>query len=174
MMGGMDEGVRVDRAGPPAVRLHLHRGIGWGFYGTAAALMLLVGLFVPPGYLRDGRWWMAGLTAAAALALALFFAILTYAMVVPELTATAAGISGRMPRAGAVEVAWEGVTIDVDEDALPGTIRLDLGEESVSVNPRAWVGFEPFVGLVCGTPRAAARMTPAARHAVARPGPSGQ
>jgi hypothetical protein len=168
MMCGMDQSGHSDGAGPAAVRLHLHRGVGWGLYGTATAVMLPVGVLLTALYLRAGRWWMAGLCAVVGLGLTLFLAGLTFAMVRPALTVTAGGIGGRTPRGSTVEAHWDEVTIDVDEDAFPGTIRLDIGEESMSLHERAWIGFMDFVGLVSSTPHAAARMTPAAREEVVR------
>jgi hypothetical protein len=66
-----------------------------------------------------------------------------------------------MPRGNTVDAGWDEVTIDVDDDR-PGTIRLEVGGESVSINGRAWSGVRDFVILVAGTPHAADRLTPAA------------
>jgi hypothetical protein len=111
---------------------------------------------------------MGVVVAVVGLALTGFLAVVTHALVVPALTATAAGVSGRMPRGNMVDVGWDQVTIDVDEGVSPGTVRLDVGEESVSVSARSWVGFGRFLHLVAGTPDAAARLTPAAQREVNR------
>jgi hypothetical protein len=45
---------------------------------------------------------------------------------------------------------------------------LEIGEESVSVSGRSWVGFRELIVLVRSTPHAAAQLTPAARSEVSR------
>jgi hypothetical protein len=157
---------RAGDADPAAVRLHPHRGIGWGVYGVAAVAVL--SWPAPRAYLSSGRIVMGVVVAVVGLALTGFLAVVTHALVVPALTATAAGVSGRMPRGNTVDVGWDQVTIDVDEGVSPGTVRLDVGEESVSVSARSWVGFGRFLHLVAGTPDAAARLTPAAQREVNR------
>jgi hypothetical protein len=111
---------------------------------------------------------MASVLAVAGLSLTAFLAFLTYAMVMPSLTAGMAGVSGRVSWRGRFDASWNEVTIDVDDRAEPGAIRLDIGKESVSVSARSWVGFREFIILVGSTPHAAARLTPAARHEVTR------
>ena len=87
---------------------------------------------------------------------------------VPDLTATAAGISGRMPRGNRVDAGWDDIAVDVDDTRAPGTFTLTVGDASVSVSGRSWVGVEPFLLLVGGTPAALARLTPAALQEVIR------
>lgn len=159
---------RAGDADPAAVQLHPHRGIGWGIYGAATVLVFVLVMTGTVANLLDGRILQAVAVAVAGLAVTGFLAVATHALVVPALTATAAGVSGRMPRGHTVDVGWDEVTIDVDEDVPPGTVRLDVGAESVSVSARSWVGFGRFVRLVAGTPEAAARLTPAAQREVNR------
>ena len=97
-----------------------------------------------------------------------FLGLITDAMVRPGLTVTATGIGGRMPRGRPIRVGWEDVTIDADPDAAPATLRLDIGEASVSISARAWQGFTDFVLLVYHTPRASTRLTPGGRREVLR------
>ncbi|MEP6648987.1 MAG: hypothetical protein ABJA74_03625 [Lapillicoccus sp.] len=108
------------------------------------------------------------MTAVVVLVITAFLGIVTHALVWPALTVSASGVSGQMALGRPVDIAWEDVTIDVDDDAAPGTLRLDVGAESVSVSSRSWVGFGDFVWLVCVTPAAAVRLTPAARREVVR------
>lgn len=157
-----------DGAESAPVRLHLNRGIGWGLYGTLTAVVFVLVLAGTVTNLSAGRIWSAAVIAVVGLALTAFLAVLTHAMVVPLLTATAAGVSGRTPRNGRVDVGWDEVAIDVDDEAQPGAIRLVIGDESVSINAGSWVGFREFVVLVASTPSAVARLTPAARREVIR------
>lgn len=168
MMGSMDGGTRLGGPEPTAVRLHLNRAIGWGLYGTLTAATFVIGMLGTATNLRSGRLWIAGLIAIAALAVSGFLAVVTHALVWPELIATAVGIAGRMPRGGTIEAGWSEVTIDVDTDAGPGTLRLDIHAESVSVSAQTWIGFDGFVRLLGNTPQAAARLTPAALREVTR------
>lgn len=146
---------------PPAVRLHLHRGIGWGVYGSVTAFVFVSVLVGTVAYLLGGRYAMAAVTAVVGLALTGFLAVVTHALVTPALTADAAGIRGRLPRGTRVTATWDEVTVDVDDDR-PGRIRLQIGPESVAVDARSWIGVREFVVLVAGTPRALDRLTPAA------------
>ena len=164
-MAGRDRSRRADTARPvttpPEVRLHLHRGIGWGLYGAATVLVFVLVLIGTTSYALGGRFVMAGVTAVVGLAVTGFLAVVTHAMVTPALTVTAAGVRGRMPRGNAVDAGWDQVTIDVDGERV-GAIRLDVADESVSLNPRAWSGVRDFVILVAQTRPAADRLTPAA------------
>jgi hypothetical protein len=153
---------------PNAVQLHLHRGIGWGIYGTATTVVLLIVLAGAATNLSSGRLLIAGVIVVAGLSLTAFLGFLTYSMVIPALTASAAGVSGRLSWRGRVDADWNAIIIDVDDETPPSTIRLDIGEESVSVSGRSWVGFEEFIILLGSTPHAAARLTPAARREVSR------
>jgi hypothetical protein len=165
-VAGRDRSRRADAARPvttpPAVRLHLHRGIGWGVYGAATLFVFVLVLIGATSYLLSGRFVMAAVTAVVGLALTAFLAVVTHAMITPSLTVTADGIRGRMPRGNTVDARWDEVTIDVDDDVPPGTIRLGVADESVSINARAWSGVRDFVILVARTPHAADRLTPAA------------
>lgn len=152
---------RAGGAEPAAVRLHLHRGIGWGVYGTATVFVLVLVLIGTTSYVLGGRFLMAGVTAVVGLALTGFLAVVTHAMVTPSLTVTTRGVRGRMPRGNTVDAGWDEITIDVDEERH-GVVRLDVGGESVSINARAWSGVRDFVLLVAQTPHAADRLTPAA------------
>ncbi len=153
---------------PNAVQLHLHRGVGWGLYGTATAVVLALVLAGVAANLSSGELVIACVIGVVGLALTAFLAFLTYSIVTPLLIATEDGIRGRLSRRGTVDAYWDEVTIDVDDNALPGTIRLDIGEESVSVSGRSWVGFGEFVLLVASTPQAAVRLTQPARDELSR------
>ena len=153
---------------PAAVHLHLHRGIGWGLYGTATVVVSVLVLLGAVANLQSARFVMAAVVAVVGLTVAAFLALMTHSMVVPALTVSAAGVDGRMPWSGRVDAAWHEVVLDVDDKAGPGAIRLGIGTESVSVNARSWVGFREFVLLVASTPDAVDRMTPAAVQEVIR------
>jgi len=164
----MWEDTRRGAIEPNAVQLHLHRGVGWGLYGTATAVVLALVLAGVAANLSSGELVIACVIGVVGLALTAFLAFLTYSIVTPLLIATEDGIRGRLSRRGRVDAYWDEVTIDVDDNALPGTIRLDIGEESVSVSGRSWVGFGGFVLLVASTPKAAARLTQPARDELSR------
>lgn len=149
------------------VQLHLHRGIGFGIYGTATVAVFVLVVLGTVDDAADGRYLMAAVIALAGLALTAFLAVVTHAMVWPALTVDTAGVRGRMPRGRRVDAAWDAVGLDVD-DTAPGRIRLDVGGESVEVTSRSWVGFRDFVVLLGTTPQAAARLSPAARREVFR------
>jgi hypothetical protein len=157
-----------DGTEPEAVRLHLHRGIGWGLYGTATTVLLVIVLAGAASNLSSGRLVTGAVIAVVGLSLTAFLGLLTYSIVVPSLTMNAARVSGRLSWRGRIDVDWNEITIDVDDEAPPGTFRLKIGEESVSVSGRSWVGFKEFIVLVASTPRAAAQLTPAARREVRR------
>jgi hypothetical protein len=118
--------------------------------------------------LSSGRLVMAGVIAVFGLPLSAFLALLTYSIVVPSLTVSPTRVSGRLSWRGRVDADWNEITIDVVDEAPPGTLRMEIGKESVSVSGRSWVGFREFVVLVASTPQAAARLTPAARTEVMR------
>jgi hypothetical protein len=164
----MWEDTRRGAIEPNAVQLHLHRGVGWGLYGTATAVVLALVLAGVAANLSSGELVIACVIGVVGLALTAFLAFLTYSIVTPLLIATEDGIRGRLSRRGRVDAYWDEVTIDVDDNALPGTIRLDIGEESVSVSGRSWVGFGEFVLLVASTPQAAVRLTQPARDELSR------
>ena len=164
----MHPDTRDDGTEPEAVQLHLHRGIGWGVYGTATTVVLVLVLAGAASNLSSGRLVMGAVIAVVGLTLSAFLALLTYSIVVPSLTVNAARVSGRLSWRGRIDVDWNEITIDVDDEAPPGTLRLKIGEESVSVSGLSWVGFREFIVLVASTPRAAARLTPAARTEVRR------
>ena len=156
-----------DRA-TPAVHLHLHRGVGWGFYGTATVLVLVLVLAGIGFNLANGRYLSALAITVGGLAMTGFLGVLTYAMVMPSLTLTPSGVRGRMPHGSRVDVGWDAVTVDVEEEARPGELRIAIGDESATVSARQWIGFAEFVVLLSSTPAAAARLTPAARHEAVR------
>lgn len=153
---------------PAAVHLHLHRGIGWGLYGTATVFVSVIVLLGTVSNLQSGRFVTAAALAVVGSAVAAFLALMTHSMVTPALTVSAAGVDGRIPWGGRVDATWNEVVLDVDEKVGPGAIRLGVGTESVSVNARSWVGFPDFVLLVASTPDAVDRMTPAAVQEVIR------
>jgi hypothetical protein len=165
---GADRTERTASAEPAAVRLHLHRGIGWGLYGTVTVVVFVFVLFGTVANLREGGYVTAAVVAVLGLGLTAFLAMVTRTMVLPALTVSAAGVSGRTPQGRTVDVGWDEVTIDVDDEALAGTMRLDIDDETVTVNSRSWIGFRDFVILVASTSPAAARLTPAARDEVLR------
>ena len=165
---GMYPDARAGGTEPDAVQLHLHRGIGWGIYGTATTVVLVLVLAGAVSNLSSGRLVTGAVIAIVGLPLSAFLALLTYSIVVPSLTVNAARVSGRLSWRGRIDVDWNEITIDLDDEAPPGTLRLSLGEESVSVSGRSWVGFREFIILVASTPQAAVRLTPAARTEVRR------
>jgi hypothetical protein len=158
---------------PAAVQLHLNRRIGWGLYGTVTAVVFVLVVVGTVFNVQNGRFWIAAVLALVGLAMTAFLVVVTRAMVVPGLTVTASGISGRLAQGGPIDAPWDAVTIDADEedrteDPAHSSIRLTAGERSVSINPRSWVGFTDFVVLVVGTPAARSRMTPAAKLELVR------
>lgn len=157
----------VDSTPPVLVRLHLHRGIG-AIYGVVAAAVLTLTLLSVVEYASSGGVWMAVVTVVVGLALTTFLAVLTLALVLPELNASATGITGRTAWGKTVDVTWRGVTVDVDDEDPPGTLRLDMGGQPMSIDGRSWVGFRDFVILMGCAPYAASQLTPAARSEVAR------
>lgn len=159
---------RDPRAASDAVRLHLHRGIGWGVYGTVTVAVFGLVVAGAVSYVLSGRFLMAAVVTVVGLAMTGFLALVTHAMVVPALTVGATGVRGRMPRGTTVDAGWDDVTVDVDDRAGTGALMLRVGDGSVSVNARSWIGFRELVVLLGTTPAAAARLTPAARHEVAR------
>ena len=167
----MTRKTRETRAGgvePDTVRLHLHRGIGWGLYGTATVAVFALVLAGTVAALQSGKIITAAVLAVVGLALTAFLAVVTHAMVAPALTVRATGVSGRLPRGKPIDVRWDDVLVDVDDTAGPGALRLSLGDHSVSVSARSWIGFRELVVLLASTPEATARLTPAARREVAR------
>lgn len=164
----MHDDARGGRAEPNRVQLHLHRGVGWGLYGTATAIVLVLVLAGIASNLSSGSIVIAGVLALAGLPFTAFLGFLTYSMVVPLLIIDGQGISGRLSLAAQVNADWNEISIDVDDEAPPGTIRLHIGEQSVSVSGRSWIGFKEFIVLVASTPRAAAQLTSAARRELSR------
>jgi hypothetical protein len=96
-----------------------------------------------------------GVIAVFGLPLSASLALLTYSMVVHSLTVSPTRVSGRLSWRGRVDADWNEITIDVVDEAPPGTLRMEIGKESVSVSGRSWVGFREFSVLVAGTPHAA-------------------
>ena len=81
-----DAGASTD---PAVVHLHLHRGIGWGLYGTATAVVFVFVLLGVVANLQSGRLVMAAVLAVVGLAMTGFLALMTHSMVVPTLTVSA-------------------------------------------------------------------------------------
>jgi hypothetical protein len=150
------------------VPLHLHRGLGLVLYGTGTLAVVVLGTVSTVWNATSGRIIATVVTALGSLAVAAFLATVTHAMLWPNLTVTESGIRGRVSVARAVDLAWEDVTIDVDVDDPPGTLRLQLGTDTFTLSTRSWVGFEEFVLLVSASWTASERLTPAARREIAR------
>ena len=150
------------------VRLHLHRGWGWGLYGSLTVVVVVVAVLTVRRYLIEGDLALAGVATVGGLAAGGLLGVLTYSIVWPELTASARGIRGRLCGGQTIDADWDAITIDVDDDAEPGTLRLDLAPEPVSISRRSWIGFDRFVVLVDSSADAASRLTPEARRAVLR------
>lgn len=151
-----------------AVHLHLHRGVGWGFYGVGTVVVFVLVVLGIWFNLVHGRYLSALAIAVVGLATAAFLGVATHAMVTPALTVTPAGVRGRMPRGATVDAGWPAVTVDVEDEPRPGELRLNVGDESVTMSARQWIGFPEFVVLLAAVPAAAARLTPAARDEVIR------
>jgi hypothetical protein len=150
-----------------AVEMHLNRGIGI-VYGAVTAVVLLLVLGGGWLYLSSGRILMAVVAAAVGLALVGFLTAVTAAMLLPALIVDRTGVRGRTARGSRVAAGWGDITLDVDDDAAPGTIRMNLDGASLSLSGRSWRGFRDFVILVAGTPAAASRLTQPAREEVLR------
>jgi hypothetical protein len=155
------------------VRLHLNRRMGWGFYGTVTVAVLVLVVVGAVAAAQSGRLWMAAVLVVVGLPLTAFLGVVTAAMVLPELNLSAAGVSGRTARGKAFDAPWSEVTIDaVEDDRVEEsghcTIRMTVGDESVSINNDAWVGFMEFIPMVVGTPAARSRLTPAAKLELVR------
>lgn len=150
------------------MRLHLHRGYGWGLYGTLTAVVGVVALLATARYVSAGEFIFAGVMALGGVVVAGFLGIVTYAIVWPELTASTHGVQGRMCWGRTFDGSWSEITIDVDEGAEAHTLRLELGQQSVSINAQTWMGFNDFVVLVASSAHASARLTPEARAEVLR------
>jgi membrane protein implicated in regulation of membrane protease activity len=150
-----------------AVEMHLNRGIGIIYCAVTAVVLLLV-LAGIGAYLSSGRLLMALVAAGVGLAVAGFLAMVTAAMLLPALTLDRTGVRGRTARGNRIAAGWGDITLDVDENAAPGTIRMNLDGASLSLSGRSWLGFRDFVILVAGTPAAASRLTQPARAEVVR------
>jgi hypothetical protein len=155
------------------VRLHLNRRMGWGFYGSVTVAVFVLVVVGSVAAAQSGRLWMAAVLVVVGLPMTAFLAVVTAAMVLPELTLSSAGVSGRTARGKAFDAPWSEVTIDaVDEDKVEEsghcTIRMTIGGESVSINNDSWVGFMEFIPWVVGTPVAKSRLTPAAKLELVR------
>jgi hypothetical protein len=156
-----------------SVRLHLNRRIGWGFYGTVTVAVLVLVVAGAVGAAQSGRLWMTAVLVVVGLPIVAFLAVVTAAMVLPELNLSSVGISGRTARGRAFDAPWSEITIDADEEdeveeSGHCTIRLTIGEEPMSINNESWVGFMDFVVTVVGTPAARSRLTPAAKLELVR------
>lgn len=149
-----------------AVELHPHRGIGWGLYGTATAVVFLLVVLGAGTNLLGGRPVMGAVIAVVGLGVTGFLGLATHALVVPVLTADATGVRGRLPSGRRVDAAWADVTVDAAGE--PGAFRLGVADETLTLTARSWVGFGPFLFLVAATPVAVGRLTPAAVAEVTR------
>lgn len=165
----MDDMGHDTRAGgdADAVEMHLSRSIGM-IYCAVTAVVLLPVLAGIGAYLSSGRPLMALVAAVVGLAVVGVLATVTAAMILPALTVDRTGVRGRTARGNRIAAGWEDVSLDVDDNAAPGTIRMQLEGESLSLSGRSWFGFRDFVILVAGTPAAASRLTPPARAEVVR------
>ena len=72
----MSEDTRHGAIEPDAVQLNLHRGIGWGLYGTATAVVLALVLAGVAANLSSGDLLIAGVIGVVGLALTAFLAFL--------------------------------------------------------------------------------------------------
>lgn len=147
--------------------MHLNRTFG-AVYGAVTAVLSLLVVAGVAAYLSSGRILMAIVTATVGLALAAFLAVVSAAMLLPALSVDRRGVRGRTARGAELAAGWAEITLDAGEDAAPGTLRMTLNGESLSLSGRSWSGFRDFVILVAGTPVAAGRLTPPAQAEVAR------
>lgn len=150
-----------------AVEMHLSRTIGI-IYCVVTTVVLLLVLAGVGASLGGGHLLATLVTAVVGLAVVGFLTTVSAAMVLPALTVDGNGVSGRTVRGRRIAAEWGGITLDVDDNAAPGTIRMDLAGESLSLSGRSWFGFRDFVILVAGTPAAAGRLTQPARVEVVR------
>lgn len=152
---------------PPSAQLHLHRGLGalYGIVGLVVLGLVVAGVI---SYVSSGKFLLALVATVVGLAITTFLAILCLNLVVPLVNVSAVGMAGQLTWGRRFNIGWPDITIDVDEGAPNGHLRLDLGAESVTVTPAAWTGFADFVLLVASTSAAAARLTPSARTEIAR------
>jgi hypothetical protein len=67
---GMYTDTRAHGTEPDAVQLHLHRGIGWGLYGTATTVVLVIVLAGAASNLSSGRLVMGAVIAVVGLPVA--------------------------------------------------------------------------------------------------------
>lgn len=163
----MDRDLEVDAAYPATVWLHPHRGAGAG-YGALATVVLAIVMLTAASYLGRGWFLMALVAMVGGLGVTAFLAVLALALLVPGLAVRATGVTGQLGPTRWVDVGWDEVRVDVPENAPPGRLRLDLGDDSVAIDVQAWAGFRAFVLLVASTPDATRRLTPAARGEIAR------
>ena len=167
MMSPMEPDPYAGRADPSVARLRLHRPVGVAYAAVALVVLALV-VLGGVDFATTGRIVMALVVIIAGMLMVAFLGYLSVSVLVPELRLSADGIEGRMNWGRPLDVDWDDVTVDVDDDASPGRFQLSLGGEAVEITARAWVGFADFVVLLASTPAAARRLTPGARHEVAR------
>jgi hypothetical protein len=169
----MSHDTHTEDAGAAAVRLHLNRRMGWGLYGTVTVAVFVLVVVGAVAAAQSGRLWMAAILVVVGLPMTAFLAVVTAAMVLPELNLSAAGVSGRTARGKAFDAPWSEVTIGAEEEDRVEegghcTIRMTIGEESFSINNESWVGFMDFIVMVVGTPAARSRLSPAAKLELVR------
>ncbi|MBU2667253.1 hypothetical protein KOI35_27460 [Actinoplanes bogorensis] len=150
-----------------SVELRPNRRTGAG-YGVLTAVVLLLVLAGVVAYLGSGRLLMAVVTAVVGLSITGFLTVITAALLLPALTADRSGVRGRTARGARLAATWDDITLDVGERAAPGTLRITLNGETLTLTGRSWSGFRDFVTLVAGTPAAASRLTPPAFAEVRR------
>lgn len=153
--------------GGDTVEMRLNRGVGIVYCAVAAVVALLV-LAGIGAYVTSGRVVMAFVVAVAGLAVAGFLAVVAGAMILPALTVDVSGVRGRTARGGRIAAEWGDITLDVDDNAASGTIRMNLDGASLTLSGRSWLGFRDFVLLVASTPAATSRLSQPARTEVVR------
>lgn len=149
------------------VHLHPHRapGVLYLVLAVAVGVVVVLGLV---SYLSSGRFGSAAVTLVVGLGVTAFVGGLALAILVPGLDLDGERVRGRVAVRTTVDVGWDEVVVDVDDDSPRGRFRLDLGATSLTVDARSWTGFGEVVLLLASTPAPGRRLTPAARREVAR------
>ena len=155
--------MRHQSSDAPTAQLRLQRQVG-AVYGVLGAVLLVLAVVIPVNWIVDG----APLQALVSFPLLLAFGVgsgrLAWPMLRTALVADASGLRGRTPKGRLLDVGWEDVAIDSDQE----TVTLEIGPETLRLSGGGWVGFDDFLDVVSRTPAAAARLTPAAREEVIR------
>lgn len=158
---------RPDDGGAILARLRLHPGPGL-LYGALAVVVLALVVVGAAAYTARGRLLLAFVTVAVGLVVTAFLAFLALTVLLPVLDVAATGLRGRMGAGQAVDAPWSQVRVDVDEDAPPGRLRLQVGGASLSINADSWLGFRAFLAVLATNDEADACLSPAARREVTR------